>query len=58
MWILREPLLDGSGDGSDPWAARGSGRADYHRRERQRQMKNDEARPSLGAAREEFFPGV
>jgi hypothetical protein len=33
-------------------------RADYQRRERQRQMKNDEARPSPGAAREEFFPGV
>jgi hypothetical protein len=28
------------------------------RRERQRKMKNDEARPSPGAAREEFFPGV
>ena len=28
------------------------------RRERQRQMKNDEARPSPEAAREEFFPGV
>jgi hypothetical protein len=33
-------------------------RADYQRRERQRQMKNDEARPSPEAAREEFFPGV
>ena len=33
-------------------------RADYQRRERQRQMKNDEAQPSLEAAREEFFPGV
>jgi hypothetical protein len=33
-------------------------RADYHRRERQRQMKNDEARPFPEAAREEFFPGV
>jgi len=33
-------------------------RADYHRRERQRQMKNDEARPSPAAAREEFFRGV
>jgi len=32
-------------------------RADYHRRERQRQMKNDEARPSLETAREEFFRG-
>jgi hypothetical protein len=30
----------------------------YHRRERQRQVKNDEAQPSSGAAREEFFPGV
>src|SRR5262245_32264584 len=27
----------------DPWAGRGSGRADYQRRERQRQKKNDEA---------------
>ena len=33
-------------------------RADYQRRERQRQMKNDEARPSPEAAREEFFRGV
>jgi hypothetical protein len=33
-------------------------RADYQRRERQRQMKNDEARPSPEGAREEFFPGV
>jgi len=33
-------------------------RADYQRRERQRQMNNDEARPSPEAAREEFFPGV
>jgi len=33
-------------------------RADYHRRERQRQMKNDETRPSPEAACEEFFPGV
>jgi len=31
-------------------------RADYQRRERQRQMKNDEARPSPEAAREELFP--
>jgi len=31
---------------------------DYHRRERQRQMKNDETRPSPEAACEEFFPGV
>jgi hypothetical protein len=27
-------------------------------RERQQQMKNDEAQPSPEAAREEFFPGV
>jgi hypothetical protein len=33
-------------------------RADYQRRELQRKMKNDEARPSPAAAREEFFPGV
>jgi len=33
-------------------------RADYHRRERQRQTKNDETRPSPEAACEEFFPGV
>jgi hypothetical protein len=33
-------------------------RADYQRRERQRKKKNDEARPSPAAAREEFFPGV
>jgi len=33
-------------------------RADYQRRERQRQMKNDETRPSPEAACEEFFPGV
>ena len=33
-------------------------RADYQRRELQRKMKNDEARPSPEAAREEFFPGV
>ena len=32
-------------------------RADYHRRERQRQLKNDETRPSPEAACEEFFPG-
>jgi hypothetical protein len=31
---------------------------DYQRRELQRKMKNDEARPSPEAAREEFFPGV
>jgi hypothetical protein len=35
-----------------------SGPADYQRRERQRQTKNDEAQPSSEAAREEFFPGV
>jgi hypothetical protein len=35
-----------------------SARADYQRRERQRQLKNDEARPSPEAAREEFFRGV
>jgi hypothetical protein len=33
-------------------------RADYQRRERQREKKNDEARPSPEAAREEFFLGV
>ena len=33
-------------------------RADYEQRERQRQMKNDEERPSPEAASEEFFPGV
>jgi len=33
-------------------------RADYHRRELQRQMKDDETRPSPEAACEEFFPGV
>ena len=33
-------------------------RADCERRERQRQMKNDEAQPSPEAAREEFFRGV
>jgi len=33
-------------------------RADYQRRERQRQKKNDEAQLSPEAAREEFFPGV
>jgi len=33
-------------------------RADYQRRERQRQKKNDETRPSPEAACEEFFPGV
>ena len=33
-------------------------RADYQRRERQRQKKNDEAQPSSEAAREEFFPAV
>jgi hypothetical protein len=33
-------------------------RADYQRRELQRKKKNDEARPSPEAAREEFFPGV
>jgi hypothetical protein len=43
---------------SDPWADRGFCRADYQRRERQRQMKNDETRPSPEAACEEFFPGV
>jgi hypothetical protein len=43
---------------SDPRALRGSVEADYQRRERQRQKKNDEARPSPEAAREEFFPGV
>ena len=32
--------------------------ADCERRERQRQMKNDEAQPSPEAAREEFFRGV
>jgi hypothetical protein len=33
-------------------------RADCEQRERQRQMKNDEAQPSPGAAREEFFRAV
>jgi len=33
-------------------------RDDCERRERQRQMKNDEAQPSPEAAREEFFRGV
>jgi len=33
-------------------------RADYQRRERQRQKKNDETQPSPEAACEEFFPGV
>jgi len=33
-------------------------RADYQRRELQRKMKNDAARPFPAAAREEFFPGV
>ena len=32
--------------------------ADCERRERQRQMKNDEAQPSPEAACEEFFRGV
>jgi hypothetical protein len=42
----------------DPWAARGFCRADYQRRERQRERTNDEAGPSPEAPREEFFPGV
>jgi hypothetical protein len=33
-------------------------RDDCERRERQRQMKNDEAQPSPEAAREEFFRAV
>ena len=37
---------------------RGESIYDYQCRERQRQRKNDEARPSPEAAREEFFRGV
>jgi hypothetical protein len=47
---LNVHVTRGAGDESLPAAC--------ERRERQRQTKNDEARPSPEAAREEFFRGV